>query len=682
QLAHSLPGTVVFFDKFCPDLHNLPDVGEDDDGTTSGTTSGIASGIASGVTYASLTGTGDADHASPLRDAAASSSSSFSSLAAACRWCGVELGNSSVTILSDDNAENNDYGDGNADEEGYPAHGQAVGGAGRGEGGRGDGGVPVLGLHGFLRRFVDESGAEDLARRGDLLRKVHLSNKVATPTSTTSEGGSKEATPPLATPHPSKTQLAALVAGGQALKGKLDVFDHNPKEGVVLVGAGGSGGGVLEEWTDDGGRTKVLVVGKDGMNRAMHGDTVAVTLLPKRRWRAPADRNRLTHVNEEDSGVVVGEEDNGLGLGDDEGNVPPGAMPTGFVVGVMEEGRRPYVVTIPPEETGGLGGGGGAGATVAAVPMDPRIPKIRIKTRQLAQISGQRLVAMVDSWDVGHVFPSGHYVASLGPVGEVSSEAAALLVECEARFEPFSFNALASLPIVPNPPEESQKPTDALLPPATLAERERPAGGFGKASSWQDSGWRVQAADVVGRRDLRGERVMSVDPPGCQDIDDAMHVTRKPNGKLEIGVHIADVTRFLEADGPLDKEARARATTVYLVHRRIDMLPALLSSDLCSLHAGTDRLSVSVVWEAEEDGEDIRLCTRPDGSPVCWFGRTAIHSRASMTYDQAQMLVEEGKITRPRRHEQPPLGQAGRDVDDALQPGLTGDLRLLTRLAR
>lgn len=56
----------------------------------------------------------------------------------------------------------------------------------------------------------------------------------------------------------------------------------------------------------------------------------------------------------------------------------------------MEEGRRPYVVTIPPEETGGLGAGGGASATVAAVPMDSRIPKIRIKTRQLAQVRGRR----------------------------------------------------------------------------------------------------------------------------------------------------------------------------------------------------------------------------------------------------------------------------------------------------
>lgn len=52
---------------------------------------------------------------------------------------------------------------------------------------------------------------------------------------------------------------------------------------------------------------------------------------------------------------------------------------------------------------------------------------------------------------------------------------------------------------------------------------------------WQDSGWCVQESDIIGRRDLRAERAMSVDPPGCQDIDDAMHITRKPNGKLEVG---------------------------------------------------------------------------------------------------------------------------------------------------
>lgn len=69
------------------------------------------------------------------------------------------------------------------------------------------------------------------------------------------------------------------------------------------------------------------------------------------------------------------------------------------------------------------------------------------------------------------------------------------------------------------PPSSSVSPP----PPPTLL-----------CSRWQDSGWRVQEADVAGRRDLRRERAMSVDPPGCQDIDDAMHVTRKPDGKLEV----------------------------------------------------------------------------------------------------------------------------------------------------
>lgn len=160
----------------------------------------------------------------------------------------------------------------------------------------------------------------------------------------------------------------------------------------------------------------------------------------RRRWRVPADRKRLTHVEEEDSGADVIDGDASLerqeGGVDGGGTAPPGAMPTGvyivalrvqcvytvsvifivdvlkkkpkphqqvavhltvpetvpsagftgFVVGVIEEGRRPYVVTIPADETAGLGSGGGGMATVVAVPMDARVPKIRIKTRQLKQV--------------------------------------------------------------------------------------------------------------------------------------------------------------------------------------------------------------------------------------------------------------------------------------------------------
>jgi exosome complex exonuclease DIS3/RRP44 len=83
---------------------------------------------------------------------------------------------------------------------------------------------------------------------------------------------------------------------------------------------------------------------------------------------------------------------------------------------------------------------------------------------------------------------------------------------------------------------------------------------------------------------------------GCQDIDDALHARRLPNGNVEAGVHIADVSRFVASDNPMDAEAAARGTTVYLVDQRIDMLPALLGTNLCSLRPYVERLAFSVIW--------------------------------------------------------------------------------------
>ena len=95
--------------------------------------------------------------------------------------------------------------------------------------------------------------------------------------------------------------------------------------------------------------------------------------------------------------------------------------------------------------------------------------------------------------------------------------------------------------------------------------------------------WTVTDADVAApwRRDLRHICVCSVDPPGCKDIDDALHARRLPNGNLELGVHIADVTNFVRPGTAMDEEAARRSTTVYLVNRRIDMLPKPLTEDIC-----------------------------------------------------------------------------------------------------
>ena len=138
--------------------------------------------------------------------------------------------------------------------------------------------------------------------------------------------------------------------------------------------------------------------------------------------------------------------------------------------------------------------------------------------------------------------------------------------------------------------------------------------------------WKISGDEFKMRRDMRSHRTMSIDPPGCTDVDDAVSVRRvrlPPGGGVdgavkhtgsqtqtgeyeyaddspesnclddefgyEVAVHIADVSHFVEEGSVLDLEARARGTTVYLTDGRIDMLPAVLSENLCSLIGGADR---------------------------------------------------------------------------------------------
>jgi len=90
--------------------------------------------------------------------------------------------------------------------------------------------------------------------------------------------------------------------------------------------------------------------------------------------------------------------------------------------------------------------------------------------------------------------------------------------------------------------------------------------------------------------------VVEADCVACQDIDDALHARMLENGNIEVGVHIADVTHFVKPATAIDEEAKLRGTTVYLVDKRIDMLPMMLGTDLCSLVGNRDRYAVSVIW--------------------------------------------------------------------------------------
>ena len=132
------------------------------------------------------------------------------------------------------------------------------------------------------------------------------------------------------------------------------------------------------------------------------------------------------------------------------------------------------------------------------------------------------------------------------------------------------------------------------------------------------------------RKDYRGTTTFTIDPFDAKDFDDALSVKKLENGNYEIGVHIADVSHFVRPGTQIDAEARKRATSVYLVDRTIPMLPHILSTDLCSLNPNEDRLSMSAVFELDQNA----------GIVSRWFGPTVIHSDKRFTYEEAQEVLD------------------------------------------
>jgi ribonuclease R len=142
--------------------------------------------------------------------------------------------------------------------------------------------------------------------------------------------------------------------------------------------------------------------------------------------------------------------------------------------------------------------------------------------------------------------------------------------------------------------------------------------------------------EISKRRDFRDILCFTIDPDTAQDFDDAISFQKLDNGHLEVGIHIADVTHYLQEGSALDKEAFNRSTSVYLVDRCIAMLPEKLSNNLCSLVPNKDRLVFSAVFEFDNNSKIVSQ----------WFGKGIIHSDHRFTYDgaQASMDTEDGHL--------------------------------------
>eukprot|EP00095_Tigriopus_kingsejongensis_P004748 snap_masked-scaffold510_size151595-processed-gene-0.0 protein:Tk04748 transcript:snap_masked-scaffold510_size151595-processed-gene-0.0-mRNA-1 annotation:"exosome complex exonuclease rrp44" len=332
----------------------------------------------------------------------------------------------------------------------------------------------------------------------------------------------------------------------------------------------------------------VLIRGPVDQNRAVDGDHVAVRVWPAEQWRAPAEI--VLADDGPDPGDTLAREIQLLAA-----PVPSGLVqPTGQVVGIIRRQWRPYCGLLQahsqPQATRHI--------FVAA---EGKIPKIRVETRQAAGLAGHRIIVAIDAWPRHSRYPLGHFVRSLGPLGDKATENEVLLLEHDVPHAQFSEAVLDELPKLP---------------------------------------WSISERDQAGRVDYRHLDICSVDPPGCTDIDDALHCRELPLGRFQVGVHIADVSHFLRPGTSLDREAAHRSTTVYLTDRRIDMVPERLSSNLCSLRGGVDRLAFSCVWEMDAEANIIST----------QFHKSIIRSRSAMTYEQAQNRIDDPDDQEPVAH--------------------------------
>ena len=207
--------------------------------------------------------------------------------------------------------------------------------------------------------------------------------------------------------------------------------------------------------------------------------------------------------------------------------------------------------------------------------------------------TGDKAVVKIIEWPADAKNPIGVVVDVLGKAGENNTEMHAILAEF-------------GLPYVY--PKSVEKAANKI--PKTITEE-----------------------DLAEREDFRDVVTFTIDPKDAKDFDDALSIRKLPNGLWEVGVHIADVTHYVKEGGIIDKEAYARATSVYLVDRTVPMLPESLCNMLCSLRPDEEKLTYSVILEMNDKAEVKKS----------HIAHTVIKSNRRFCYEEAQAIIETGE---------------------------------------
>jgi len=258
-----------------------------------------------------------------------------------------------------------------------------------------------------------------------------------------------------------------------------------------------------------------------------------------------------------------------------------GARPEGEVVEIIERWRTSFVGTVEIMPNFAF-----------LIPDNKNMPfDLYIPTSKLnGALQGQKAVARVTDWDPKSKNPVAEIINVLGFPGLHETEMHAILAEFEL---PYNFT------------EEVE------------ADAEKISGV-------------ITENDIKIRRDFRKTPTFTIDPADAKDFDDAISLKHLDNGNLEVGVHIADVTHYVNIGSLVEEEAKQRATSIYLVDRVVPMLPERLSNQICSLNPAEDKLTYSAVFELNDKSEVIDE----------WFGRTIINSDKRFSYNEAQLVID------------------------------------------
>ena len=258
--------------------------------------------------------------------------------------------------------------------------------------------------------------------------------------------------------------------------------------------------------------------------------------------------------------------------------------PEGRVVKVVRRAKQEYVGVVQVSDGFGF-----------FVPDDTRshtdffIPKDKLRGVK----NNYKAIVKITDWPKMAKNPNAEVVKVLGKAGEHNTEIHAILME-------FGLN--------PEFPKDVMDEADKM--PVIIPE-----------------------AEIATRKDFRQTLTITIDPADAKDFDDAISFKVLGYNKYEVGVHIADVSHFVTEGSLLDKEAYARATSVYLVDRVVPMLPEKISNELCSLVPDEDRLCFAAVFELDGKGKILKE----------WFGKTVIHSHRRFSYEEAQEILEAGE---------------------------------------